>query len=117
MKRQQIIRRRAGQVDDVVISGDLFRLERMDDDCWWAAVYRGKDCTAFFLQRTDTGIVAALAEDSIGCADDTKHSARDTDSEKGGERTMGIFKAKGAKKTAGGKAKPAAKKAAVKKRK
>ncbi len=69
-----IIRYANGQVDDVAISGDLFRMEQMDKDCWWVAVYRGKDCTMFDLRwdRKTHNIVATVYQDEIGCIDDCK---------------------------------------------
>lgn len=57
------------QIDDVAISGDLFRMEQMDRDHWWLCIYRGKQRTAFSLRwdRKRREIVATLTDDSIGC--------------------------------------------------
>lgn len=55
-----------GEVDDVAITGDLFRLERMTDDCWWVCIYRGKNRTAFYIEGKDK-LTATTIEDSIGC--------------------------------------------------
>jgi len=60
-------------VDDVAITGDLFRMERMDDGAWWVCIYRGEKRTAFSLM-SKTAIEATVVEDSIGCADDTNRS-------------------------------------------
>jgi hypothetical protein len=57
-------------VDDVAITGDLFRMERMDDGVWWVCIYRGGVRTAFNLS-SKTAIEATVLEDSIGCTDDT----------------------------------------------
>lgn len=61
-------------VDDVAITGDLFRMERMNDGAWWVCVYRGGKRTAFNLS-SKTAIEATLIEDSIGCSDDTDRSS------------------------------------------
>jgi hypothetical protein len=58
---------RSGQVDDVAITGDLFRMERMNDQCWWVAIYRGENRTTFNLQLKEGRLEATLIEDSIGC--------------------------------------------------
>ena len=74
-KRRQAIRPdRKGKVDDVAISGDLFRLERMSNSVWWVCIYRGKKRTAFYLERPrgKKTVEATLIEDSIGCIDDSK---------------------------------------------
>lgn len=44
-----VIRLAKGDVDDVAIDGDLFRMEQMDNDHWWVCIYRGKERTAFSL--------------------------------------------------------------------
>jgi len=59
-----------GTVDDVSISGDLYRLERMTDTCFWTCVYRGHDRTAFSINIVDGKLVVQQIEDSIGCTDD-----------------------------------------------
>lgn len=70
----QSISRIRGEVDDVAISGDLFRLEQMSADCWWTAVYRGDERTMFMLKwdRKRRCIVAYLTEDTIGCTGDDR---------------------------------------------
>lgn len=57
------------QIDDVAISGDLFRMQQMARNRWLLRIYRGKLLTAFSLHwdRTRQEIVATLTEDSIGC--------------------------------------------------
>jgi hypothetical protein len=71
MKRWRAIRLDAhGQVDDVAISGGLFRMERMDAHLWWVAVYRGDKRVTFWL-RARGRITADLGEDGIGCVDDS----------------------------------------------
>lgn len=62
-----------GEVDDVAITGDLFRMERMNDGDWWVCIYRGDKRTAFSLTANSNN-KAILSEDSIGCHDDTKSS-------------------------------------------
>jgi len=59
------------QVDDIAVTSDLFRLEAMDTNCWWACAYRGKDRIAFSI-RSKTKITVTIIEDSIGCSDDAK---------------------------------------------
>lgn len=59
-----------GAVDDVAITGDLFRLERMGRGAWWSCIYRGDQRTAFRLRVAKGDIVVTVAEDSIGCVDD-----------------------------------------------
>ncbi len=61
-------------VDDVAITGDLFRMERMDDGVWWVCIYRGDKRTAFNLS-SKAPIEATVIEDSIGCSDDTPRSS------------------------------------------
>jgi hypothetical protein len=46
---------RSGQVDDVAITGDLFRMDR------------GENRTTFNLQLKEGRLKATLIEDSIGC--------------------------------------------------
>jgi hypothetical protein len=67
----QIIRRIRGEVDDVVISCDTFRLEQMDDDAWWAAVYRRERAVSFWITYRDGGIQVEVTNDELGCVDDT----------------------------------------------
>ncbi len=56
-----------GHVDDVAISGDLFRMERMDKGAWWVAIYRGDERTMFSLvwDRKRREIVAIVTEDTL----------------------------------------------------
>ena len=61
----------AGEVDDVAISADMFRLERMTDDSWWACASRGKERVAFSIYRKGKEVVVKVIEDSIGCKDDS----------------------------------------------
>lgn len=61
----------SGEVDDVVIDGDLFRMERMDTNCWWVCIYRGEQRVSFFLKARGK-ITPFLSEDSIGCIDDSR---------------------------------------------
>lgn len=75
-----VIRYVAGQVDDVAITGDLFRMEQMSDTCWWVCICRGESGekrTAFNLvwDRKQKRIVAVLWEDTIGCTDDSAGNA------------------------------------------
>lgn len=74
----QIIRRNDdGSVDDVFIDGTLLRLEQMDDDFWWLAIYRGNKRVAFHITTPGepgegTPISVVVVEDDLGCVDDTK---------------------------------------------
>ena len=61
-----------GGVDDVAITSDTFRLERMDTDRWWACAYRGNRRTSFEIRRKGKEVVVGVQEDSIGCHDDTE---------------------------------------------
>ena len=69
-----VIRRVGGDVDDVAISGDLFRMEQMRSDDWWVCVYRGEQRTMFSLcwDRKARCLRAVVTEDSIGCHDDSE---------------------------------------------
>ncbi len=71
-----VIRYANGQVDDVAISGDLFRLEQMDKTVWWSAIYRGAQRTCFWFRydRKRREIVVTISEDEIGCHDDSKQA-------------------------------------------
>ena len=61
-----------GDVDDVVITGDTFRMERMRKNAWWLAVYRGDQRVCFWLTREKgKGIVTEVTEDELGCVDDS----------------------------------------------
>lgn len=64
-----------GKVDDVAISSDLFRIERMSATCFWACAYRGKKRIAFWLNSKAT-INVTIADDSIGFEDDTAKRVR-----------------------------------------
>jgi hypothetical protein len=57
-------------IDDVAITGNLFRMERMNKDTFWVCIYRGKKRTCFYLQGK--GVTATLTEDDIGCKDDNE---------------------------------------------
>lgn len=70
----QVVRRIAGQVDDVVITGDTFRLERMDDQAWWAAVYRGERVVSFWISSDNGQIDVEVTTDELGCTDDTEQA-------------------------------------------
>ena len=61
-----------GEIDDVSIHGDLFRLERMANDSWWCCIYRGNKRTAFSIFRPHgkKTVIVKVIEDSIGCVDD-----------------------------------------------
>ena len=58
-----------GEIDDVAISGDMYRLERLDDNCWWTCVYDGERRTCFHL-HSKTPISVECTEDTLGCSDD-----------------------------------------------
>jgi hypothetical protein len=71
-----IVRRVKGEVDDVAITGDLFRLEQMDKAVWWAAIYRGdKRVALWFRYNRKRGIVVNVQEDDFGCTDDSGQPA------------------------------------------
>ena len=62
-----------GTVDDVAISCDLFRLEQMDDDAWWACASRGNGKqTDFWLHwdKKSRRIICTVTSDTIGCVND-----------------------------------------------
>ena len=61
-----------GKVDDVAISGDLFRMEQLDDDVFWLTIYRGEKRASFTLSRKGKQIIAVVQADGIGCVDDSK---------------------------------------------
>lgn len=65
-----------GKVDDVAITGSLFRMERMDDGIWWVCIMRGDGSRTCFNLATKRGahIDAIVTEDSIHCVDDTTDS-------------------------------------------
>ena len=73
MKKMQAIRpHEDGTVDDVAITCDMFRLEQMDDDCFWAAAYRGEKEAMFAIKwdKKLKRLVATCYSDTIGCEDD-----------------------------------------------
>ena len=72
-RQLSIIRLLNGAVDDVMIDGDLFRMEQMDKDSWWVAIYRGDKRVRFVLSwdKKRKEIVAKVSEDDLGCIDDT----------------------------------------------
>gem|GEM_PF-5941008 len=69
--QRQIVRKVNGEVDDVAIDCDMFRLEQMDEETWWAAVYRGDKQTAFWITRQGERITVDVTVDEIGCIDDS----------------------------------------------
>ncbi len=83
----QAVRRIGGAVDDVVITGDTFHLERMDDDAWWAGIYRGDRCVSLWIACEAGRINVEVSNDEIGCVDDTPGPAAPsgpTDQQRGG---------------------------------
>ena len=64
-----------GAVDDVAISGDLFRLEKMARGVWWSCIYRGAHRTCFWFRIVKGDIIVTVTEDSIGCRDDSGRAA------------------------------------------
>jgi hypothetical protein len=77
----QIVRRVNGAVDDVVITCDTFRLERMRRDALWLAVCRGDRIVSFWIScagrrrsRRSRGrrIAVEVTDDELGCIDDTE---------------------------------------------
>jgi len=67
----QAVRRIGGAVDDVVITGDTFHLERMDDDAWWAGIYRGDRCVSLWIACEAGRINVEVSNDELGCVEDT----------------------------------------------
>jgi hypothetical protein len=61
-----------GRPDDIVITGDTFRMERMDKDTWWLAIYRGDKRVSIWLRRNGKRVDISSIEDEFGCVDDTK---------------------------------------------
>lgn len=70
MEETRFIRRVDGEVDDVAIGCDMFRLEQMDDAFWWAAIYRGKKRVVFDIIG-EAPVKVYVREDDLGCVDDT----------------------------------------------
>jgi hypothetical protein len=65
-KKWQSIRYESGEIDDVAISGDTFRMEQMDTGFWWVAIYRGGKETSFNLYSKKP-IKVTINNDTIGC--------------------------------------------------
>jgi len=65
-----------GHVDDVVITCDTFRLERIDKGSWCIAVYRGEERVCFSLTSSKGSIRAIVTEDDFDCVDDTPKKAK-----------------------------------------
>ena len=61
-----------GKVDDVAISSDMFRLERMSDTVWWAAAYKGKRRTTFYIYLKDGKVVVDVVENELESKDDSE---------------------------------------------
>lgn len=72
MESRQIIRMDEDSVDDVVITGDMLRIERMDDDHFWVAVYRGHKEAMFsiYWDKKAKKLRCNCYSDTIGCIDD-----------------------------------------------
>lgn len=63
---------RDGGLDDVAIENvEMFRLERMDKNAWWACVYLedGKRIT-FWLQYSRKDGLTASADEDLACCDE-----------------------------------------------
>lgn len=71
-KKLAIIRRDEDGVDDVVIHGDLFRMERMSSDSFWVCIYRGEKAVMFSLtwDKKNRLLRASDYQDDLGCIDD-----------------------------------------------
>lgn len=68
----QIVRRgRGGAVHDIVITGDTFHLEQMDDDAWWVGISRGDRSVSLWISCKDGAITVEVDNDELGCVDDT----------------------------------------------
>lgn len=66
----------AGQVDDVAITCDMFRLEMLDDNLLWAAAHvetpYGVKTVMFYISATEDGKIHINAvSDELGCIDDS----------------------------------------------
>lgn len=72
--QRQIIRMDEDGVDDVVISGDVTRIERMSDIEYWVAAYRGDKQVMFsiFWDRKRKMLRCTCYQDDLNCVDDTK---------------------------------------------
>jgi len=64
------VRMDADGVDDVAITANLFRLERMNPTTFWAAAYRGDKRVTFAIE-SQTPITVKVQEDDLGCQDDS----------------------------------------------
>lgn len=60
------------EVDDVVISGSLFRMEQMSDTHFWLAIYRGEERVAFGIvwDKKRKRLIGYVQEDELCCQDD-----------------------------------------------
>ena len=67
-----IIRRKHGEVDDVAISCDAYRLERMDTNLVWVCCYRDGKQVAFFIRVTGRSLSIELSTDELSCTDDSE---------------------------------------------
>ena len=77
MKRFKVIRYERKQVDDVVISCDLFRMERMSKDSVWLSANIGSHRGVDFMLYADKGkLKIMLMEDTIGCKDETQRGKK-----------------------------------------
>lgn len=64
-----------GAIEDVAITCEMFRLEKLDKNHWWAAAYvgEGKEFRqVHFDIKSAAGIQVVARDDTIGCTDDTK---------------------------------------------
>ncbi len=59
-----------GYVDDVVINGDLFRMEQLGDDAIWICIYRDERRVSFTAQGKNIHIF--IQDDDLHCIDDSK---------------------------------------------
>lgn len=69
---------RSGRVDDVVIEGATFRLERMAENHWWASAIRGDKSVSFSI-TSRTRIDVDAYDDEIGCVDDVAGARDDSE--------------------------------------
>ena len=70
-----------GRPDDIVIENVDFRMERMDDNTWWLAVYRGDKRISFAIGIESTGVELIVEEDELGAVDDTGKAVPVSDGE------------------------------------
>lgn len=52
-------------IDDVAITGDMYRLERMNDRTFWTCIYRGKHRVCFSIFIEGGKLKVEKTEDSI----------------------------------------------------